>query len=90
MKGIGDLNMQISEKGDSIFIDIKDNGSGMTKTQIRNAFKPGYSTKKRGWGLGLSRKRVIKDYHNGDIKILQTEVGKGSTFRIILSRSKDA
>ncbi|AJW61723.1 Sporulation kinase D [Elizabethkingia miricola] len=91
MKGIGDLNMQISEKGDSIFIDIKDNGSGMTKTQIRNAFKPGYSTKKRGWGLGLSlAKRVIKDYHNGDIKILQTEVGKGSTFRIILSRSKDA
>ncbi|MCL1680402.1 HAMP domain-containing histidine kinase [Elizabethkingia miricola] len=90
MKGIGDLNMQISEKGDSIFIDIKDNGSGMTKTQIRNAFKPGYSTKKRGWGLGLSlAKRVIKDYHNGDIKILQTEVGKGSTFRIILSRSKD-
>ncbi|MDV2449313.1 two-component sensor histidine kinase [Elizabethkingia anophelis] len=91
MKGIGDLNMQISEKGDSIFIDIKDSGSGMTKTQIRNAFKPGYSTKKRGWGLGLSlAKRVIKDYHNGDIKILQTEVGKGSTFRIILSRSKDA
>ncbi|WP_407481515.1 sensor histidine kinase [Elizabethkingia meningoseptica] len=91
MKGSGDLNMQIAEKGENIIIDIKDNGSGMTKTQIRNAFNPGYSTKKRGWGLGLSlAKRAIKDYHNGDIKILHTEVGKGTTFRIILYRSKDA
>jgi signal transduction histidine kinase len=66
-------------------IDVKDSGSGMTNAQIRNAFKPGYSTKKRGWGLGLSlAKRVINDFHNGDIKIAESEVGKGTTFRIVL------
>ena len=60
----------------------------MTNSQARNAFKPGYSTKKRGWGLGLSlAKRVIKEYHNGDIKIAQTEVGKGTTFRIMMKNS---
>ena len=57
MKGIGDLNMQISEKGDSIFIDIKDNGSGMTKTQIRMLLSLDIQQRKRGWGLGfLSQK----------------------------------
>jgi signal transduction histidine kinase len=59
----------------------------MTKQQARNAFKPGYSTKKRGWGLGLSlAKRVIQEYHNGDIKISQTEIGKGTTFRITIKK----
>ncbi len=68
-----------------MLIDVKDSGSGMTNTQMRSAFKPGYSTKKRGWGLGLSlAKRVINEYHNGDIKIAESEVGKGTTFRIVL------
>ncbi|NAW50679.1 GHKL domain-containing protein [Elizabethkingia argentiflava] len=87
MKGMGDLHLQVTEKGKDITIDIQDTGSGMTKSQIRNAFKPGYSTKKRGWGLGLSlAKRAIKDYHKGDLKVLNTEVGRGTTFRITLSR----
>ena len=61
----------------------------MTKQQMRNAFKPGFSTKKRGWGLGLSlTKRVIEEYHNGEVRIAQSEVGKGTTFRIILKEGQ--
>ena len=85
MKGVGTLDVMVYEKHDQIFIDFKDSGCGLSKKQMRNVFKPGFSTKKRGWGLGLSlAKRVINDYHKGEIKIPQSEVGKGSTFRIIL------
>ena len=85
MKGEGKLEIVIYQKGKNVIIDVKDSGSGMTNTQIRSAFKPGYSTKKRGWGLGLSlAKRVINDFHGGDIKIAESEVGKGTTFRIVL------
>lgn len=85
MKGEGNLLIRLYHKNNYIMIDVKDTGSGMSSTQIRNAFKPGYSTKKRGWGLGLSlAKRVIREYHNGDIKIAESELGKGTTFRIVL------
>ena len=85
MKGEGKLEIELFEKHKNIVIDFKDSGSGMTAFQARNAFKAGYSTKSRGWGLGLSlAKRVIKEYHNGDIRIAHTEVGKGTTFRIIM------
>lgn len=85
MKGEGKLEIELYEKNKNIIIDFKDSGSGMTAFQARNAFKAGYSTKSRGWGLGLSlAKRVIKEYHNGDIRIAHTEVGKGTTFRIIM------
>ena len=88
MKGEGRLEIELYEKNKYTVIDFKDSGSGMSNYQARNAFKPGYSTKKRGWGLGLSlAKRVIKEYHNGDIKIAHTEVGKGSTFRIMIKNS---
>lgn len=88
MKGEGRLEIELYEKNKYTVIDFKDSGSGMSNYQARNAFKPGYSTKKRGWGLGLSlAKRVIKEYHNGDIKIAHTEVGKGSTFRIMMKNS---
>ena len=88
MKGEGTLDMYVFERNKNILIEVKDTGSGMTKQQARNAFKPGYSTKKRGWGLGLSlARRVIHEYHNGDIKISQTEVGKGSTFRITVKKA---
>ena len=88
MKGEGRLEIELYEKNKYSVIDFKDSGSGMSNYQARNAFKPGYSTKKRGWGLGLSlAKRVIKEYHNGDIKIAHTEVGKGSTFRIMMKNS---
>ena len=88
MKGEGKLEIELYEKNKYIVIDFKDSGSGMNPFQARNAFKAGYSTKSRGWGLGLSlAKRVIKEYHNGDIKIAQTEVGKGTTFRIMMKNS---
>lgn len=88
MKGEGKLEIELYEKNKNIIIDFKDSGSGMTAFQARNAFKAGYSTKSRGWGLGLSlAKRVIKEYHNGDIRIAQTEVGKGTTFRIMMKNS---
>ena len=88
MKGEGNLEIELYEKNKNIIIDFKDSGSGMTAFQARNAFKAGYSTKSRGWGLGLSlAKRVIKEYHNGDIRIAQTEVGKGTTFRIMMKNS---
>jgi len=88
MKGEGRLEVELYEKNKFTIIDFKDTGAGLTNYQVRNAFKPGYSTKKRGWGLGLSlAKRVIKEYHNGDIKIAHTEVGKGSTFRIMMKNS---
>ena len=85
MKGEGKLELSLYKKNKNIYIDVTDTGSGMTKQQIRNAFKPGFSTKKRGWGLGLSlTKRVVSEYHRGDVRIAQSEVGKGTTFRIVL------
>lgn len=87
MKGEGKLQIWMMGKNKNILIEVKDNGSGMTHNQALNAFKPGYSTKKRGWGLGLSlAKRVVQEYHNGDIKISQTELGKGTTFRISIKK----
>ncbi len=87
MKGVGKMDLSVYVKNKLVQIEVKDSGSGMTGMQARKAFKPGYSTKKRGWGLGLSlAKRVIKEYHNGDIKISQTEVGKGTTFRIYFKK----
>lgn len=88
MRGEGRLEICMYEKNRSIFIDFKDSGAGMTGYQASNAFKAGYSTKKRGWGLGLSlAKRVIKEYHRGDIRIAHTEVGKGTTFRISIKNT---
>ncbi|MFN3020508.1 sensor histidine kinase [Chryseobacterium sp. TY3] len=90
MKGEGKLELLLYKKNRTVYIDVKDNGSGMTKAQARSVFKPGYSTKKRGWGLGLSlANRVVKEYHNGEIKVSQTEIGKGTTFRITLKLPKE-
>jgi signal transduction histidine kinase len=69
-----------------VFIDIKDTGKGMTPRQQREVFKPGFTTKKRGWGLGLTLvKRIISEYHKGQIVVAHSEVGVGTTFRITLS-----
>jgi signal transduction histidine kinase len=85
MAGEGDLRVGISKDTAHVYIDISDNGKGMTTAQQRSVFSPGYTTKKRGWGLGLSlAKRIIEEYHKGKLKILQSEVGKGTTFRITL------
>lgn len=84
MKGDGKLSIKAYKKNNKIYIDFTDTGIGMTNKQVKNVFDTGFSTKKRGWGLGLSlAKRVIEDYHKGELKIAQTEIGKGTTFRTV-------
>lgn len=86
MEGEGKLSVKIFKEGGKVNIDISDTGKGMTPSQQRSVFQPGYTTKKRGWGLGLSlAKRIINEYHKGRLKVLQSEVGEGTTFRITLS-----
>ena len=87
MKGKGQLQLEIVRSGGWVRILVKDNGKGIALNNYKTVFKPGYSTKTRGWGLGLSlAKRIIEDYHRGKIKVLFSEVGKGTTFEIKLRR----
>ncbi|MCG8372743.1 MAG: HAMP domain-containing histidine kinase, partial [Balneolales bacterium] len=77
------------EEEGQVIIDIQDSGSGIESKNTKNVFRPGYSTKKRGWGLGLSlTKRIIEDYHSGKVFVLNSEIGKGTTMRIILNTSE--
>ena len=85
MKGKGDIKLELTQLEKQVFINISDTGKGIPKQQFTKIFEPGYTTKRRGWGLGLSlAKRIIEDYHNGKIKVLSSEIGKGSTIQIIL------
>lgn len=85
MNGEGSITMRVTSSGDSVVIDITDTGKGISPSKLKTVFKPGYTTKKRGWGLGLSlAKRIIEDYHGGKIFVKSSELNKGTTFRIIL------
>ena len=85
MKGKGTLSLDIAQNDKQVFINISDTGKGIPKGQFQKIFEPGYTTKKRGWGLGLSlAKRIIEDYHKGKIKVLQSEIGKGTTIQLTL------
>lgn len=85
MEGNGKIRIEIKKQGKIIHIDIQDSGKGIPKNRQKTIFKPGYTTKQRGWGLGLSlAKRIIESYHQGKIHILQSEAGKGTTVRISL------
>jgi signal transduction histidine kinase len=87
MKGKGKLHIELVRSGSWIRILVKDNGKGIALQNFKKVFSPGYTSKSRGWGLGLSlAKRIIEDYHNGKIRVLFSEVGKGSTFEIKLKR----
>ena len=87
MDGKGIINLEISENDKDAIITITDNGKGMPKNLYKKIFTPGYTTKKRGWGLGLSlAKRIIEDYHNGKIFVSKSEPGKGTTFIILLKK----
>lgn len=87
MKGEGKIKLQIHDNKKNIFIDISDEGSGIESKNVKKIFKPGFTTKKRGWGLGLSlSRRIIEDYHYGKIFVQNTEINKGTTFRIILKK----
>ena len=88
MKGKGDLNIVMKDKPEEVCILISDTGQGLSKKQFNTIFETGYTTKKRGWGLGLSlAKRIIEQYHDGKIKVLSSELGKGTTFQITLKKS---
>ena len=85
MEGEGELNVSIKSVPEWVHIDISDTGKGIPPKQLKTIFQPGFSTKKRGWGLGLSLvKRIIKEYHKGEVYVLESHVGKGTTFRISL------
>ena len=82
-KGKGSLNIVISELEDIVKISITDTGKGIPKNQFTKVFEPGFTTKKRGWGLGLSlTKRIVQEYHKGKIKVAHSEIGKGTTMQI--------
>jgi two-component system, sporulation sensor kinase D len=87
MKGKGKLDLKISQEGEFVKIIVSDTGAGIQKKQFKTIFEPGFTTKKRGWGLGLSlTKRIVEEYHKGKIKVLHSEVGKGTTIQILLKK----
>lgn len=85
MEGKGSITIDIQHAEKNVIIDVSDTGKGISKQNIGKVFKPGFTTKKRGWGLGLSlSKRIIEQYHKGSLQVKQSETGKGTTFRIVL------
>ena len=85
MEGKGRIDLTLVEEGNRVVIEVSDNGKGIRKKDVKNVFTPGFTTKKRGWGLGLSlAKRIVEEYHKGKIFVKESEVGKGTTFRIEL------
>ncbi|RPG66127.1 MAG: sensor histidine kinase [Flavobacteriaceae bacterium TMED42] len=87
MKGKGEISLKLRDEAHAIHIEISDTGSGIKKENFKKIFSPGFTTKKRGWGLGLSlAKRIIVDYHKGKISVKSSELGKGTTFEIVLKK----
>lgn len=85
MKGKGQLTLELFEANKQVHIKVSDTGKGISKSQFTKIFEPGFTTKQRGWGLGLSlAKRIIEDYHNGRIRVVYSEIGKGTTIQISL------
>jgi signal transduction histidine kinase len=85
MESKGSIHVLVSIAPEWVNIDITDTGKGLSPKQFKSIFEPGFTTKKRGWGLGLSLvKRIVKEYHNGKVYVLRSELGKGTTFRISL------
>ena len=87
MEGKGTISVTIQENEKEILIDVADTGKGIAAKNLQKVFKPGFTTKKRGWGLGLSlSKRIIEQYHKGQLYVRNSEPGKGTTFRIVLKK----
>ena len=87
MEGSGLINIEISDDVDHIHIDVSDNGKGIPKSRFKTIFHPGFTSKSRGWGLGLTlSKRIVENYHNGKIFVKTSTLGKGTTFRIIMKK----
>jgi signal transduction histidine kinase len=89
MEGKGQITIDITSTPRTVLIDVSDTGKGISAQHIRKVFKPGFTTKKRGWGLGLSlSRRIIEYYHKGQIFVKWSEAGKGTTFRVVLKREE--
>ncbi len=87
MDGQGRIDIEATDQMQFVYIDITDTGKGMPKSKYKTIFEPGFTTKKRGWGLGLSLcKRIVEQYHKGKIFVKRSELGKGTTFRIVLKK----
>jgi signal transduction histidine kinase len=83
MRGKGKLSVVIEDDGKFVKIKVSDTGKGIPKNQFKSVFEPGFTTKKRGWGLGLSlTKRIVEEYHKGKVKVLTSEVNKGTTMQV--------
>lgn len=86
--GEGKIDIHVTDQSQFVYIDISDNGKGIPKGSRKTVFRPGYTTKKRGWGLGLSlTKRIVENYHSGKVFVKSSELGQGTTFRIVLNKS---
>jgi signal transduction histidine kinase len=87
LEGKGSIHIKIKNEAAAVLVDVTDSGKGISKSHINRIFKPGFTTKKRGWGLGLSlSKRIIEQYHKGELFVKHSELGKGTTFRIVLKK----
>jgi two-component system, sporulation sensor kinase D len=87
MEGAGIITIRLFEEGHKVIVEVADTGKGIKKKNINNVFTPGFTTKKRGWGLGLSlAKRIVEEYHKGHIYVKSSDVGKGTIFRIELQK----
>lgn len=85
----GTITLRVETVGERVIVEVSDTGKGIKKKDMRNVFRPGFTTKSRGWGLGLSlAKRIVEEYHNGKIFVKSSELGKGTTFRIELKSSQ--
>ena len=89
MKGSGEITIRLTESDTEAFVDVEDTGKGIPRKDFKTIFKPGYTTRERGWGLGLSlSKRIVEEYHKGKIFVLRSEPGHGSCMRIILKKNR--
>lgn len=87
MEGDGVLTITVTDQSQFVYIDVRDTGKGIPRSKYQTVFKPGYTSKSRGWGLGLSlSKRIVEEYHGGKIFVKNSEANKGTTFRIVLSK----
>ena len=88
LQGVGEIEVSVSEDDNWAYVDVRDTGKGIAKGQWRKIFEPGFTTKTRGWGLGLSlSKRIIEEYHGGRIAVVDSEIGQGTTIRIAVKRA---
>ena len=87
MEGNGHIDITVDDQPDMVAIEVADTGKGIARKNLQTVFQPGFTTKKRGWGLGLSlAKRIVEEYHHGKIWVKKSEIGKGTTFRIELKK----